>query len=443
MPIKSDKDGVEQYIHDEQKRLNNPPVGLVTAETDHLNGKKTYKFDPHLDPQLQWAGKAEGLSFDVDTVSLHVHERIDPLTIIEAVRKKEPTEQKSLFHYFETKENNPPIREAIEFYKHAQGWSNRLIAGDSLLVMNSLLEKEGMAGKIQMIYIDPPYGIEYKSNFQPFVNKRDVRETDEDLTQEPETVKAFRDTWELGIHSYLTYLRNRLLLARELLTESGSVFVQISDKNVHLVRILMDEIFKKENEVSTIVWKKGTPTAKHVRNSFNYLLWYAKNIEQLKTNKLYYERTGIEGTTEDPRKLPLWGEFHNGETRTLTTDEKRNLYVTKANARIFRVDKIIERGEDPERKFAFKFDGESYTPKNGYVWRGKADQMERLKKLNRIIKTREGFGYKFFIDDNPILEITNMWDDTAGNIPVMSTFQRYTHRGLLETLLLLCESVNG
>jgi adenine-specific DNA-methyltransferase len=206
MPVKSEKDEVKQYVHDGQKRINNPPVGLVTAETDHLNGKKTYSFDPHLDPQLQWAGKTEGLSFDVDTVSLHVHERIDPLTIIEAVRKKEATEQTSLFHYFETKENNPPIREAIEFYKHSQGWSNRLIAGDSLLVMNSLLEKEGMAGKIQMIYIDPPYGVRYGSNFQPFVNNREVKDgKDEDLTQEPEMIKAFRDTWELGIQ-LLPYL---------------------------------------------------------------------------------------------------------------------------------------------------------------------------------------------------------------------------------------------
>lgn len=149
MPIKSEKeDRVKQYIHDQQKRLNNPPVGLVTAETDQLNGKKTY-FDPHLDPQLQWAGKAEALSFDVDTVSLHVHERIDPLTIIEAVRKKEELEQKALFHWFETKDNNPPIREAIEFYKHSQGWSNRLIAGDSLLVMNSRWKKKEWLAKLR------------------------------------------------------------------------------------------------------------------------------------------------------------------------------------------------------------------------------------------------------------------------------------------------------
>lgn len=145
---------------------------------------------------------------------------------------------------FELSEENPPIRNAIDFYKHRHNWSNRLIAGDSLLVMDSLLEKEGMAGKVQMIYIDPPYGIRYGSNFQPFVNKRDVKDgKDEDLTQEPETIKAFRDTWELGIHSYLTYLRDRLLLARELLSESGSIFVQISDENVHHVRELIDEVF--------------------------------------------------------------------------------------------------------------------------------------------------------------------------------------------------------
>ncbi|KAF0157191.1 MAG: DNA methylase [Syntrophaceae bacterium] len=192
----------EQYEHKDKQRLNNPPVGLVDAHTD--NGgqkKKTYQYDPHLDPQLQWAGKAEHTSFEVATVSLHVHERIDPRRIIETVRKeKSDMVQPSLFE-----ENKKPLREAIEFYKHREGWSNRLIAGDSLLVMNSLLEKEGMGGKVQMVYFDPPYGIKYGSNFQPFVNKKDVKDgKDEDLTAEPEMIKAFRDTWELGIHSYLT-----------------------------------------------------------------------------------------------------------------------------------------------------------------------------------------------------------------------------------------------
>src|SRR5215204_3899181 len=234
---------VEQYEHKDKKRKNNPPVGLVDASTDAVEGKKKYAYDPHLDPALVWAGKAERTSFEIPTVSLHVHERIDPRAIIEAVRKKNGNdyEQMSLFG---SKKENPPLREAIEFYKHAHDWSNRFIAGDSLLVMNSLLEKEGMTGQVQIIYFDPPYGIKYGSNFQPFVNKRDVKDgKDEDLTAEPETLKAFRDTWELGIHSYLTYLRDRLILARDLLYEEGSIFVQISDENLHHVREVMDEVF--------------------------------------------------------------------------------------------------------------------------------------------------------------------------------------------------------
>jgi len=282
---------VAQYLHS-GKRVNNPPVGLVTAGTDHLNGKKTYEYDPYLDPQLQWAGKKEGQSFEVDTVSLHVHERIDSLTIIEQTKKKELKDQKLLFHYFETSENNPPLREAIEFYKHSQNWSNRLIAGDSLIVMNSLIEKEGMAGKVQMIYIDPPYGIKYGSNFQPFINKREVKDNkDEDLTQQPEMIKAFRDTWELGIHSYLTYLRDRLKLAKELLTENGSCFVQISDENLHHVREIMDEVFGSKNFIAIIAVQTATnQNTKTIQRLFDYVVWYGKS-ENIKINKLFRLRT--------------------------------------------------------------------------------------------------------------------------------------------------------
>jgi adenine-specific DNA-methyltransferase len=264
---------IERYEHTDKTRINNPPAGLVTAETDPpLPTHKTYDYiapvpsvkprqeldyDPHLDPQLVWAGKKEHSSLEVPTVSLHVHERIDPSTIIEAVRKRNGNslpEQPSLF---ERREENPPLREAIDFYRHAHGWSNRLIAGDSLLVMNSLLEKEGMAGQVQMIYIDPPYGKTYNSNFQPFVNKRDVKDgKDEDLTQEPEMIRAFRDTWELGIHSYLTYLRDRLLLAKDLLHESGSCFLQISDENLHHVREIFDDVFGTDNFCAVISFKK-------------------------------------------------------------------------------------------------------------------------------------------------------------------------------------------
>ena len=258
---KAGKRKIEQYQHTGKKRANNPPVGLVTPATDQDAGKKTYAYDPHLDPSLQWAGKAEHTSFDVPTVSLHVHERIDPRSILDAVRKVNGSGGWAQNSLFEQPTENLPLRKALEFYGHAHGWSNRLIAGDSLLVMNSLLEKEGLAGKVQMVYIDPPYGIKYGSNFQPFVNKRDVKDRkDEDLTQEPEMIRAFRDTWELGIHSYLTYLRDRLLLARELLNESGSCFVQISDENVHHVKELMEDVFASANFVSLITVQKGSST---------------------------------------------------------------------------------------------------------------------------------------------------------------------------------------
>ena len=217
----SKKRPIERYEHTDKKRVNNPPVGLVTPETDPLlpthkvydyiepvpsvKPGKDLDYDPHLDPQLVWAGKKEHASFEVPTVSLHVHETIDPRTIIEAVRKRNGNGLPVQPSLFERPEEHLPFRDAIDFYKHSHGWSNRLIAGDSLLVMNSLLEKEGMAGQVQMVYIDPPYGIKYGSNFQPFINKRDVKDgKDEDLTQEPEMIQAFRDTWELGIHSYLS-----------------------------------------------------------------------------------------------------------------------------------------------------------------------------------------------------------------------------------------------
>jgi len=431
------KKPIEQYDHKGKKRVNNPPVGLVTPETDRETGKKTYSYDPQLDPQLVWAGKTEHTSFEVPTVSLHVHERIDPRTIIEAVRKRNGAnyEQASFFHLLE---ENPPLREAIEFYKHKHGWSNRLIAGDSLLVMNSLIEKEGLAGKVQMIYIDPPYGIKYGSNFQPFVNKRDVKDgKDEDLTQEPEMIKAFRDTWELEIHSYLTYLRDRLLLARELLTESGSVFIQISDENVHLVRCVMDDVFKARNRCATIAWKKASPETKIVRNSFNYLIWYAKNVGELskKTKKLFYERVGIEGTTEDPKKLALWADFPNGESRPLTTEEKRNIWGLPEGTKVFRVDKIVDRGETDGR-FGFEFSDETYWPKGGFSWRGDPKEMDRLKQAGRIVVTPEGLGYKFYVSDFPVVEITNLWEDTAGKIPNM-IYAVQTNPKIIERCILI------
>ncbi len=399
---------IEQYTHNDKKRPYNPPVGLVTPQTDKDLPKKKYSYDPHLDPQLIWSGKKENTSFEVDTVSLHVHERIDPITIIENVMKKQKYQQETLFHYFELPENNLPNRQAIEFYKHDQNWSNRLIAGDSLLVMNSLLEKEGMANKVQMIYIDPPYGIKYGSNFQPFTNKREVKDgKDEDLTQEPEMIKAFRDTWQLGIHSYLTYLRDRLILARELLTDSGSCFVQISDENIHLVRQLMNEIFGSDNFVSQIIFSKTSGfTTIYLASTNDYLIWYAKDKKNMKYRQLFLPK-------ELGRGIDTYRfiELSDGTRRKLTKEELSNSKLLPAG-RIFRLSDIQSQGETQSNQ-KFIFEDKPYFPRKGGHWSTTIDGLNKLVTKNRIMVSAGLPAFVRYLEDYPVKELTNIWDDTA------------------------------
>ncbi|MBU2638552.1 MAG: site-specific DNA-methyltransferase [Nanoarchaeota archaeon] len=389
---------VKQYTHEDKKRVNNPPVGLVTAETDRIDGKIKYQFDPHLDPQLQWAGKAEGISFDVDTISLHVHERIDPLTIIEKVKKKEEQEQQTLFHYFEGPANNPPIREAIEFYKHSQNWSNRLIAGDSLLVMNSLLEKESMASKVQMIYIDPPYGIKYGSNFQPFVNKKDVKDQkDEDLDQHPEVIKAFRDTWELGIHSYLSYLRNRLLLTRQLLHESGSCFVQISDENLHHIKEIMDEVFKPENFVTIIQFRTAsTKPTKLLSRVCDFILWYAKDKTLMKYRELFTKR--VEYSDND---------LMDYKNQNISIGDAKAKKVDIDENKVFTTMPLVASAL--QTRYIFNYKGKEYNPVNG--WRVSETSMNNLAKYGRVIKSGNQIRYKKYYSDFPYMKINATWTD--------------------------------
>lgn len=425
---------IESYEHPDKKRINNPPVGLVTPETDPDAGtKQTYAYDPHLDPQLQWAGKAEHTSFEVLTVSLHVHERIDPRTIIEAVRKKngdKGPEQGLLFDV----EREEPLRDAIDFYKHAHGWSNRLVAGDSLLVMNSLIEKEGMAGKVSMVYIDPPYGIKYGSNFQPFVNKRDVKNgKDEDLTAEPEQIRAFRDTWELGIHSYLTYLRDRLLLSRELLTESGSVFVQISDENVHHVRELMDEVFGARNFVAVIPFVKTSGKGGAGLDTINdFLIWYAKSQEHLKYRQLYTERS-----QKSLDQGYTWIEEKDCNRRRLTAAELRGDIPLPEGRRFITAPTNSQSGGDNAR-FEVELDGTTYVPTVGY-WKTNSDGIQKLKQANRLIGVSNTLAYVRFADDFPVVRINNWWGDTqestfaANKIYAVQTYTKVIERCLLMT----------
>ena len=422
---KNKQRGVEHYTHPGKERVNNPPVGLVTPDTDKDAGKKTYAHDPHLDPQLQWAGKAEHTSFEVPTVSLHVHERLDPRTIVEAVRKRNGTEpQMSLFA---APEENPPIRQAIEFYKHRHNWTNRLIAGDSLLVMNSLLEKEGFGGQVQMVYIDPPYGIRYGSNFQPFVNRRGVKDgRDEDLTQEPEPIRAFRDTWELGVHSYLAYLRDRLLLARELLNESGSVFVQISDENVHLMRNIMDEIFGISNFMSLISFRTKIPlNSAHLPNIADYLVWYARDKTKIKFRRLFGPRSYGADTQFSSALLP--------DDSVVPASQVPEEF--EKEARYFSLIDLMASGYTESCHFEFELDGRRAYPNPATSWKTTPQGMERLIAAGRIRWVKTVPRYVFYVDDYPVMEITNQWVDTQGASG--KTYAVQTATKVLERCLLM------
>ena len=414
---------IETYDHKDKKRSNNPTVGMAQYDTEEEKEKK-YEFDPHLDPTLQWAGKAEGTSFTVPTSSIHIHESIKPHKIIKSVQTIGDTDVPMQMSLFETPVDRMKIRrEAIEFYKHGKDWTNRMIAGDSLVIMNSMLEKEGMSGQVQMVYIDPPYGIKYGSNFQPFVNKRDVKDgKDDDLSQEPEMIKAFRDTWELGIHSYLTYLRNRLLLTRELLTDSGSVFVQISDENLHFVRNLCDEIFGAENFQALITFRKTSITfaTEKLGGVCDYVIWYAKNNSKKKYNTLFIEKVigGVGATNYG------FVELQDGERRRLTAGEKANPSMIPRGSRVFSTENLVSSGTTDSCVYDFKFEGRTFKPLKGKSWKTNFTGMQRLIENNRILALGEDRSYFItYFDEYPITKLTNTWYDTRGEMDLKYVVQ--------------------
>jgi adenine-specific DNA-methyltransferase len=421
---------VEVYEHTGSKRLNNPQVGLVNTKTEQAEKKRTYQFDPHIDPQLQWSSKAERTSFEIPVVSLHVHERMDPKTVIEAVKKYDGINFEQL-NLFNRPINKLTFVKEIQFYQHEKDWTNRLISGDSLLVMNSLLEKEGLAEKVQTIYFDPPYGIRYGSNFQPFVNNKDVKDgKDQDLTSEPETLRAFRDTWELGIHSYLSYIRDRLLLAKDLLKPEGSLFFQIGDENVHHVREILDEIFGSENFVSLITFKKiPYQETNYLANVCDYILWYAKDKSRVKINKLYVERT-----RED-----IVRGFDLVEKPDGTVVRVGSLENPTGNERFFRAADLTSKGASDVGSAPFTFQGKEYRPKEGNHWKTHREGLNQLAKLNRLIAFGKTLCFKKYADDFPFTSYSNIWTDTiqstfsTENIYVVQTYSKVIERCLLMT----------
>jgi adenine-specific DNA-methyltransferase len=363
-------------------------------------------------PFLNWSGKAERESFDVPTLPLFVHERLSTRAIIETLKShKVGGDQLNLFELFSDPQWSISDQ-ILKAYEYHDKWVNRMILGDSLIVMNSLLQYEGMGGKVQMIYIDPPYGVKFGSNFQPFVRKRDVSHNDDnDFTREPEMVQAYRDTWELGLHSYLSYLRDRLLLARELLTDSGSVFVQISDENVHHVRELMDEVFGKENFTCLITYKtKNMPLgSNYLEQMYDYIVWFSKNKEKTKFNRLY-DDTKAEGDAHYN-----YIELPDGTIQKLTSEQINNHQLISKDAEIFRFVAMFSAGVNTSGFFDVEFEGDIYKYPPNKGWKTTKESMQRLIDLKRVIPWEKGktLGYRIKLSDYPITPINNVWSDTA------------------------------
>ena len=396
---------IGQYQHQGKnaKRVNNPSVGIADMASDAQDPDTQYQFDPHLQPQLIWHGKRQRDQLDIPLQPLHIHERIDPRAIVRAVQK---TNGNGHQLPFELPEENPPLERAVEFYQHSQNWANRLITGDSLHVMNSLLEKESMGGKIQCVYMDPPYGIKYGGNFQPFVHKRDVKDgSDPDFTTEPEMIRAFRDTWETGIHSYLSYLRDRLALCRELLADSGSCFVQISDENVHLVRNIMDEIFGAENFVSIIAYRTTAPLGtKFLTVNYDYLIWYARSKEEMKYRPLFEKKAVGRGTNY------AWVD-EAGKRRRMNAEEMDD--PQNAPGKIFYPSDFASTGYTPTCTYEFEFEGTTVRA-GKKSWRTHKQGLENLIRAKRIMlvgKRRRPTFIQYF-DDHPVQQISNVWNDT-------------------------------
>ncbi|WP_367350214.1 site-specific DNA-methyltransferase [Sphingobium yanoikuyae] len=407
---------VDTLTHDEATRRNAPTAELeafVPPEVKTPIHAAYERRNPDLDPQLVWRGKdmADWSDLIVEAPPLYIQEKIHPKALIEDLkraseRRREPEGAPDLFADF----NGIEPDQRTEFYAHDQHWSNRMILGDGLKVMASLAEREGLKGQVQCIYIDPPYGIKFNSNFQWSTTSTKVEDKKADhFSREPEQVKAFRDTWADGIHSYLAYLRDRLTVARDLLTESGSVFVQIGDENVHRVRALMDEVFGDENYVSLISYQTSVGLGSSaLDNVNNYLVWYRRSEKMKWRAPLRELVVGAEGATRYSKVM-----FPDGRSRAaddVTEQEMRN-----GGGRLFTDQGLTSRTGSESTTRPFKFRGRTFSPTAG-GWRTSLDGLGRAAKANRILQTSSKLRFRKDFEDFGAIALTNNWTDVSGGI---------------------------
>lgn len=409
---------VEDLKHAEAKRLNIPTAEYQSVQDKTQQQPKVLRYprNTDLDPQLVWRGKDEQDAQDliVHAPPIYIQEKVHPKALIDDLLRQTRESQheagQSTADLFDDFNGIPKGIDKTEFYQHDQNWTNRMILGDSLQVMASLAEREGLRGKVQCIYFDPPYGIKFNSNFQWSTTSRDVKDGKTDhITREPEQVKAFRDTWRDGIHSYLTYLRDRLMVARDLLVDSGSVFVQIGDENVHRVRALMDEVFGEQNFCSLITYKTSVGLGSEgLDNTANYLVWYCRDIESRKFRApLRKTIPGEEGASRYKTvRLPDLTEYRVSDP----TDE-----VLPEGARLFRDQGMTSRTGSTTTLFPVDFNGNRYVPNSG-GWRTAQAGMTRAIRADRILPTGKTISYRKYFDDFTAIGIDNVWSDVSGGI---------------------------
>jgi adenine-specific DNA-methyltransferase len=392
---------IESLKHREARRKNIPTAELETLVSEAEQAPKTirYKRNTDLDPQLVWRGKDEQNAEDlvVDSVPIYIQEKIKPEAIVSDIKRRsealrlervecEQYEIPDIYHDFNGL--SEPGTE-FNFYVHDKNWSNRMILGDSLLVMTSLAEKEALTGKVKCIYMDPPYGIRFNSNWQPSTKSRNVADGQAgSLTREPEMIRAFRDTWKDGIHSYLTYLRDRLDIAHRLLENNGSLFVQIGDQNLHLVRALLDEVFGSGSFKALISYKRlGMMVGEELQTSTHFIIWFIKKIEETKPRKLFQDQIAGLGTGDHYNQV----EEPSGKIRALSAEEKVNGRLCPAGSRAFQLISLATGGYRENTTVDFTFHGTTYHPGSNKCWRTSPERLQILSLINRIRRNATQF----------------------------------------------------